>query len=209
MSEAFQPTLEYFFDTVKPGVPHGTMIAEISFLPSSLGARDGGDGDQPGDVGAGVGDERLGAVDDPLGAVVGEPRVVVVVPPASDPAPGSVSPKAPSTWPGTAAAATRALLLGAEPVDRHRAERDRRLQRDGHRRVDPGQLLESDAEREVVAAHAAVLLGERQAEQPHLAHLRGRSRTGTRPARRARRSSAPPPRGRTPRRSCAATRARR
>ena len=35
MSEAFQPTLEYFFDTVKPGVPLGTMIAEISLRPSS------------------------------------------------------------------------------------------------------------------------------------------------------------------------------
>ena len=30
MSEAFQPTFEYFGATVKPGVPAGTMIAEIS-----------------------------------------------------------------------------------------------------------------------------------------------------------------------------------
>src|SRR4029079_18647150 len=36
VSEAFQPTLEYFFDAVKPGVPAGTMIEEISFLPSAV-----------------------------------------------------------------------------------------------------------------------------------------------------------------------------
>ena len=30
MSEAFQPTFEYWAATVKPGVPDGTMIAEIS-----------------------------------------------------------------------------------------------------------------------------------------------------------------------------------
>ena len=47
------------------------------------------------------------------------------------------------------------------------------------RLVDPAELLEREAQREVVAAHAAVLLGERQAEQPHLAHLRARCRTGS------------------------------
>ena len=36
MSEAFQPTLEYGAATVKPGVPDGTMIEEISGGPSSL-----------------------------------------------------------------------------------------------------------------------------------------------------------------------------
>ena len=34
MSEAAHPTLEYFSDTVRPGVPAGTMIAEISLRPS-------------------------------------------------------------------------------------------------------------------------------------------------------------------------------
>ncbi len=33
VSEASQPTFEYFFDTVKPGVPAGTMMAEISLRP--------------------------------------------------------------------------------------------------------------------------------------------------------------------------------
>ena len=40
------------------------------------------------------------------------------------------------------------------------------------------ELLEGEAEREVVAAHAAVLLGERQAEQAHLAHAARRRRRG-------------------------------
>jgi hypothetical protein len=60
----------------------------------------------------------------------------------------------------------------AEAVDRHRAERDPGLQRDGDGRVDAGQLLQGEAEGEVVAAHAAVLLRDGQAEQPHRAHLR-------------------------------------
>ena len=63
------------------------------------------------------------------------------------------------------------LLLRAEQVERHGAERDARLQGDGHRGVDAGQLLQGDAERQVVAAHAAVLLGEGQPEQAHAAHL--------------------------------------
>ena len=62
------------------------------------------------------------------------------------------------------------LLLGAEAQDRHGAERDGGLERDRDRRVDPGELLDGDAQREVVAAHAAVLLGDRQAEQPEPPH---------------------------------------
>ena len=63
------------------------------------------------------------------------------------------------------------LRLGAEPEDRHRAERAAGLEGHGDRLVDPAELLEGEAQGEVVAAHAAVLLGERQAEQAHLAHL--------------------------------------
>ena len=132
---------------------------------------DRGDRDQPGDVGARVGDERLGAVDDPLAAVVGD-RAVVVVPPASEPAPGSVRPNAPIIAPERSRGSHSRFCssvpnrkIGIAPSETPG------LQRDRHRRVDPGQLLQGDAQREVVAAHAAVLLGERQAEQPHLAHL--------------------------------------
>src|SRR6516162_5768433 len=35
VSEAHQPTFEYFAETVNPGVPDGTRIVEISGLPSS------------------------------------------------------------------------------------------------------------------------------------------------------------------------------
>jgi len=37
--------------------------------------------------------------------------------------------------------------------------------------IHPGQFLQGQAEGEVVAPHAAVLLGERQPEQAELAHL--------------------------------------
>src|SRR5262249_53225700 len=47
---------------------------------------------------------------------------------------------------------------------------DPRLERNRDGRVDPGKLMERDAQGEVVAAHAAVLLRERQAEQTELAH---------------------------------------
>ncbi|GAA3061978.1 hypothetical protein GCM10020000_51580 [Streptomyces olivoverticillatus] len=45
------------------------------------------------------------------------------------------------------------------------------FQGDGHGGVHPGQLFEGEAEGKVVAAHAAVLLGEGQAEQAHAAHF--------------------------------------
>jgi len=63
------------------------------------------------------------------------------------------------------------LLLGPEPEDRHGAEGDPRLEGDRDRLVDPAELLEDEAEGEVVAAHAAVLLREGQTEQAHLRHL--------------------------------------
>ena len=105
---------------------------------------------------------------------------VVRVPPASLPASGSVRPKPPSVRPAHRSGSQRLLLLlGAEAVDRVGAEADARLERDGHRVVDPGQLLDGDAEHREVAAAAAVLLGERDAEQPELAHRRARRRPGS------------------------------
>ena len=100
-------------------------------------------------------------------------RAVVRVAPASEPAPGSVSPKPASARPAVRSGSHLLLLfLGTEAVDRHRAEADAGLQRDRHRLVDLAEFLERQRQREVVTAHAAVLLRERQAEQPHLAHLR-------------------------------------
>ena len=65
------------------------------------------------------------------------------------------------------------LLLGAEQVDRLRAQRRVRAQRDRHRGVHARELLDRERVGERVAAAAAVLLGERDAHQvssPSLAH---------------------------------------
>ena len=62
------------------------------------------------------------------------------------------------------------LRVVAEPVHRHGAQRHPGLQRDGDALVDLAELLQCEAQREVVAAHAAVLLGERQPEQSHVGH---------------------------------------
>src|SRR5699024_10021910 len=59
----------------------------------------------------------------------------------------------------------------AELVDRHRPQAHPGLEGDGHGLVDLAELLQGQGEREVVRALAAVLLGGRQAEQAHLAHL--------------------------------------
>ena len=99
-------------------------------------------------------------------------RAVVRVLPASDPASGSVRPKAASRFPAVSSRKPVALLLvGAPEVDRHRAQRGVRGDRDAHRRVDPGQLLDRERVRERVAAATAVLLRERDAHQPELAQL--------------------------------------
>ena len=63
------------------------------------------------------------------------------------------------------------LLLGAEVVDRERAERVMRGDGDRDRRVDARQLLDRDRVRERVGAAAAVLLGDRHAHQPELCEL--------------------------------------
>ena len=48
---------------------------------------------------------------------------------------------------------------------------DRRRQRDAERLADRADLLDGDAQRREVAAAAAPLLGEHDAEQPELGHL--------------------------------------
>jgi hypothetical protein len=134
------------------------------------GAGDGRDRDVPGDVGAGVGDELLGAVDDPLRAL--EARAGLRV--------AGVAARLRLGEPEGAEAPAGAqigqvallLLLGAEQVDRLRAERRVRAHRDRHGRVDPRELLDGDRVGQRVAARAAVLLGERDAHEPELAELR-------------------------------------
>ena len=154
---------------MKPGVPLGTMIVEISLRPSRS------------PVTAVTVTKRVMAVPElvmncfePL--ITHSPpsrRAVVRVAPASDPASGSVSPKPASARPASrSGSSSLLLLLGAEAEDRHRAEAHAGLEGDRERLVDAPERLDREAQREVVAALAAVLLGERQPEQTELAHLR-------------------------------------
>ena len=154
---------------MNPGVPLGTMIVEISFLPSAMFPV----------TAVTVTSEVMSVPELVMNCLLplmihspSSSRAVVRVPPASEPAPGLGEPET-----GQRAAGHQfrqpllLLLLGAEPVDRHRAETHPGLQRDRHRLVDLAEFLERQGQREVVAAHAAVLLRERQPEQSHLAHL--------------------------------------
>ena len=97
---------------------------------------------------------------------------VVSVPAASEPAFASVSPKPGERAPGEQVGEPALLLLlGAVPVDRHDAEPDPGLERDGDALVDARERLDGEAEVGVAAALARRLLRERQPEEPHLAHL--------------------------------------
>ena len=97
---------------------------------------------------------------------------VVRVAPASEPASGSVRPKAASRLPRAQLGQPLvALLVGAPEVDGHRPERRVRGDRDADRGVDAGQLLDRERVGERVGAAAPVLLRERDAHQPELAHL--------------------------------------
>ena len=92
--------------------------------------------------------------------------------PASEPASGSVSPNAPRILPAVSPGIHSVLLLlRAEQVDRLGAERRVRAQGDGHRGVDPGELLDDERVGQRVRARAAVLLRERDAHQPEVAEL--------------------------------------
>ena len=73
--------------------------------------------------------------------------------PASEPASGSVRPKAPSFLPAQRSGMQALLLLlAAEQVDRLRAQRRVRAHRDRHRRVDARELLDRERVGERVAA---------------------------------------------------------
>ena len=169
VSDACQPTLSYPGWTVKPGVPFGTMIVEISLAPSFC------------PVTAVRVTKRVMSVPelvmnclDPL-ITHSSPsrRAVVRVAPASDPASGSVKPNPASDVPASRSGSSSCLLiLAAEAEHRHRAETDTGLEGDRDGLVDATQGLDREAQGEVVAALAAVLLGEREAEEPQFAHLR-------------------------------------
>ena len=131
------------------------------------GAR--GDADDAGDVGARVGDELLGAVDHPVAVVAARAGADVAGVRArlglGQPERAELAPR------GQVGHPLLLLLLGAEQVDRLRAERGVRAHRDRHRGVDARELLDRDRVGERVAARAAVLLGERDPHQPEVAEL--------------------------------------
>ena len=60
------------------------------------------------------------------------------------------------------------LLVGAEEEDRHRAERGVGGDRDRHRRVDAGKLLDNERVRQGVETRASVVLGDRDAHDAEL-----------------------------------------
>ena len=95
---------------------------------------------------------------------------VVRVLPASEPAPGSVSPTARACARGEVGQPFP-LLLGAEEEDGHRSERGVGRDRDRDGGVDPRQLLDRECVRDRVASRTAVLLRDRQAHQPELRQL--------------------------------------
>ena len=117
----------------------------------------------------GVGDELLGAVDRP--AVVGERGARAHV--------AGVRARLGLGQPERAEDLARRqlrhplllLLLGAEQVDRLRAQRRVRAQRDRHRGVHARELLDRDRVGQRIAPASAVLLRERDAHQPKIAEL--------------------------------------
>ena len=144
------------------------MNALISASPSSRRAGPGRDDVRPGL--AGVGDEALAAVDDPRPPSASSNRAVVRVPPASLPAPGSVSPYAPRTWPRRHRDEEALLLLaacrrGGAAAAEARVRGDDEPERAPH----AADLLDRDRVGERVEARAALVLGDRDAEPAHLA----------------------------------------
>ena len=103
------------------------------------------------------------------------------VAPASEPASASVSPNAPSTSPAIIGTRYSCFCASVPRVEeRRRAEAHAGLERDRHRRVDPRDLLDRDAVREVVGAAAAVLLAGTADRTGRACPSRARCRPGTR-----------------------------
>ena len=92
MSDAGQPTFEYFGATVKPGVPAGTMMAEISGRPPSARPVTAVTVTSPV---MSVPELVMNALVPLITHSPPSSRAVVRVAPASEPPPGSVRPKAP------------------------------------------------------------------------------------------------------------------
>ena len=108
-------------------------------------------------------------------------RAVVRVPPASEPASGSVSDQQPSFSPRASGTTYfMPLRFGAEFVDVVGAKRIVRGHDQPHRAIDARQLLDGDDVLDVAQAGAAVLLREDDAQQAQLGELGNQFRRETR-----------------------------
>ena len=151
----------------------------------------GGDHDHAGDVGAGVGDELLGAVDHPLAVLEPRARADVAGVRArlrlGQPERAELAPRGQLRQP------VALLLLGAEQVDRLRAERGVRAHRDRHRGVDARELLDRDRVGERVARRRRRTPRGTGCPSAPARRAWRRSRTGTASRGRAPRRPARPP----------------
>ncbi len=147
VSEMCQPSLSYGASTVKPGVPAGTMIVEIS--PSPVRAVT-----VTRDV-MSVPEFVMNDFAPSMTHSSPSSTARVFVAPASEPASGSVRPNAASFATGDEVGQPLLLLLvRAVGEDRIDAEPDAGLERDADRLVDPAEFLDGHAQRREVRAPA-------------------------------------------------------
>ena len=163
MSDARQPSF-FIGDEIDPGVLFSTTTFEISSSP----------------VRAVMVTPQVMSVPafvmkslEPL--TIHEPSrssAVVRVAPASEPASGSVRPKAASRRPDARSGANALLLVRPVQEDRHRPERGVCGDGDRDGRVDARELLDRDRVGEGVPTGAAVLLRDRKSREPEPGELR-------------------------------------
>ena len=121
MSDDDQPTLEYFFETLSPGVPAGTMMAEICVRPLTGSPVTAATVTTPVML---VPEFVMKALVPLITQSPPSRRAVVRTAPASEPPPGSVNPKAARSSPAAQAGQPALfLLLGPETVERRGPER--------------------------------------------------------------------------------------
>src|SRR6266851_1633095 len=138
-------------------------------LPAVGPSGDGGDRDHLRQRRPGVGDEGLRAVDHPLVAVSAGDRAEC--PHIGAPRRLGEAERSQHLPRGHRRQPRLALVLVAEEEEWHGSQAHGCRQRDGHRRVDPGELLDGHAERDELGAGSAVALGQHEAEQAEPAHL--------------------------------------
>src|SRR4029077_6102624 len=122
-----------------------------------------------GDVGSAVGDELLRAVDHPVPIADFTARLGRAGVAAGLRLGEAERPQLPSRE--QLGQPALLLLLGAELVDRRRAQADRCFEGDADARVRPGNLFDGQAKGEKISAGSTVLFGKGKAEETNLPHL--------------------------------------